>query len=299
MAQYTQQRKKVIHRFSPREEHWVGDGFFVSTIFSMSSQVYPMTTPFLLMDHAAPKEFDPSSQKRGVDEHPHRGFETVTFALGGEIEHRDSGGGGGTIGQGGVQWMTAGSGVVHEEKHSKEFSGKGGLFEMVQLWVNLPAKDKMRPPKYQSIDSSRILEVPLAQGRAIARLVAGSLEGKRGPAQTHTPMTMYELSSMKQGAKIELESKEGWNLLVFVLRGQAKINESDFNLRDLAVFSREGENPEIELAPESRVLVLTGEPIDEPIAAYGPFVMNTPEEIHEAIRDYQSGKMGRLVVTES
>jgi redox-sensitive bicupin YhaK (pirin superfamily) len=280
--------------FPPGPEHWVGDGFYVKTVFwpQLDAQ---MLSPFLLLDHAALKHFDSSPWRRGVGEHPHRGFETVTFAYAGEIEHRDSAGGGGRIGPGDVQWMTAASGVVHEEKHSQAFSERGGDFEMVQLWVNLPADQKMSKPRYQSLLDRDFPRLQL--GAAEARLVAGTLRGETGPAKTHTPITTLDLRFHEDGAA-ELELPDGWTTLVFPLEGDvaAGPNVEPIPARHFGVFDRDDDGATLLHGSKgARVLVLAGEPIGEPVVAYGPFVMNTPEQIGQAFRDYQSGRMGHLL----
>jgi len=280
--------------FAPGPEHWVGDGFHVKTVFwpQLDAQ---MLSPFLLLDHAARKHFDASPWRRGVGEHPHRGFETVTFAYEGEIEHRDSAGGGGRIGPGDVQWMTAASGVVHEEKHSQAFSERGGHFEMVQLWVNLPASKKMSEPRYQPLLDREFPRLRL--GAAEARLVAGNLGGELGPARTHTPITTFDLRFHEDGTS-ELDLPAGWTTLVFPLEGDvtAGPNREPIASRHFGVFDRDDDGAvQLHASKGASVLVLAGEPIDEPVVAYGPFVMNTREEIGQAFRDYQSGKMGHLL----
>lgn len=280
--------------YPPGPEHWVGDGFFVKTVFW--PQLDPaMLSPFLLLDHAARRHFDPAAWRRGVGEHPHRGFETVTFAYAGEIEHRDSAGGGGRIGPGDVQWMTAASGVVHEEKHSQAFSERGGDFEMVQLWVNLPAKRKMGAPRYQPLLDRDFPRLRL--GAAEGRLIAGSLLDEVGPAKTHTPITAFDVRFDQRGTT-EAELPEGWTTLVFPLEGDltAGPQRDSIPSRHFGVFRRdEGGVVQLHADAGTRALVLAGEPIAEPVFAYGPFVMNTREEIIEAFRDYESGKMGHLL----
>jgi len=280
--------------FAPGPEHWVGDGFYVKTVFwpQLGAQ---MLSPFLLLDHGARKHFDPSPWRRGVGEHPHRGFETVTFAYEGEVEHRDSAGGGGRIGPGDVQWMTAASGVVHEEKHSEAFSERGGDFEMVQLWVNLPADKKMSEPRYQPLLDREFPRLQL--GAAEARLVAGTLGGEAGPARTHTPITTLDLRFHEDGTS-ELELPTGWTTLVFPLEGDVTAGPArePIGARHFGVFDPNDDGAvQLHASKGARVLVLAGEPIDEPVVAYGPFVMNTREEISQAFRDYQSGKMGHLL----
>lgn len=284
--------KSIEKVIAPKEKHWVGDGFFVSTLFSMHSEDAKKISPFLLLDHASPKDFRPSPQKKGVGTHPHRGFETVTFAIQGEVDHRDSGGGGGTITTGGVQWMTAGSGVVHEEFHSKNFTDKGGTFEMVQLWVNLPKEHKMTEPRYQSMNKEDFPVVELENG--ILKVVAGEYEGQQGPAQTYTPINIYEVFSHgKQTLSFKLP--ENFNTLVVQLKGSSKVFDQSLGEGEVGILSQKGESVTMELTKDSHFLVLNGEPIDEPIMAYGPFVMNTKADIVQAINDFEAGKMGQLV----
>jgi len=273
--------------------HWVGDGFPVKTLFA-----YPefgtSLSPFLLLDYAAPREFPPTSDRLGVGEHPHRGFETVTIVYSGEVEHRDSGGGGGKIGPGDVQWMTAASGLVHEEFHGREFARRGGVFEVVQLWVNLPAKYKMAPPAYQTLLSNQIPTVPLPQGRL--RVIAGSYGGATGPAHTFTPMEVWDLR-LTGNDFLELPLQEGHSAALVVLSGSVKVNGATALLTgEVGVFDHTGDTLHLEGGSGSTLLVLSGEPIQEPISGGGPFVMNTPQEIRQAYEDYQSGRMGRLGV---
>lgn len=284
------ERKIVQGVYAPGSKHWVGDGFPVRNMFPTSG-VQP--DPFLLLDYAGPAEFPPSEEPRGVEEHPHRGFETVTIAYEGAVQHRDSGGNSGTIHPGDVQWMTAGSGVVHEEKHEREFTRRGGVFEMVQLWVNLPKSHKMSAPRYQAIASAGIPNVGVGPG-ATARIVAGELDGVRGPAATFTPVNVFDLR-LAAGARASFRLPAGHNACVAVLRGGLSVNGAE--VRDdaqLVLLGRDGEEVEIEAAANALALVLSGEPIAEPVASYGPFVMNTQEEIRQAVADYRSGKMGRL-----
>lgn len=289
-----QARKRPLLRvLTPGPDHWVGDGFFVRTVFDPIGDPR-VVSPFLLMDHAAPRRFEPAYRRRGVGEHPHRGFETVTFAYSGEIEHRDSAGGGGLIGPGDVQWMTAASGVVHEEMHSTQFTEQGGVFEMVQLWVNLPAETKMATPRYQPLLDA---EFPrLAIGSAEARLVAGELRGTKGPAKTHSPITIFDLTFQEDGTT-EFELPAEWTALVFPLDADIAAGDGREPIpgRHVAAFDPNATGPiELHADKGARVLVLGGKPIDEPVAAYGPFVMNTRQELMQAIRDYETGKMGRL-----
>lgn len=292
--------KTVVSVLSNAAPHWVGDGFPVRTIFSAHGQDAAALSPFLLLDYAGPKEFPPSpdGNPRGVDEHPHRGFETVTIVYQGELEHRDSGGHSGKIGPGDVQWMTAASGVVHEEKHSTAFTRRGGTLEMVQLWVNLPARAKMSQPRYQEITDKMIPVVDLPGGAGVVRVIAGQfLDGQRGSAKTVTPINVWDLR-LRAGSDAWFEMPAGSNCLVFVLHGQVKVAASHMlNAHDCAVLSREGEMLQIQAIEDATILLLNGEPIDEPVVAHGPFVMNTAAEIQQAMRDYQSGRMGSLEPT--
>ncbi len=285
--------KPIAHVLSPRERHWVGDGFAVSTIFSPHHLDAEIFSPFILMDHAAPRHFAPTTKPRGVGEHPHRGFETVTFAYQGEVDHRDSHGGGGTIGAGDVQWMTAASGVVHEEMHSQRFTEAGGVFEMVQLWVNLPARLKMSTPRYQALSGSSF--PPLTFGIASGRLIAGSLQGKSGPAQSHTPITMFDMT-LPEASDASFELPAGWTVLVFILEGRGVAqNARQLKAGDLVILDRSKRGAVTLTASEAmRVLVLGGEPLGEPVVAHGPFVMSTRAEIIEAMQDFHCGRMGRL-----
>lgn len=275
------------------DRHWVGDGFPVRTLFSYPDLGAELS-PFLLLDYAGPVEFPPTPERRGVGEHPHRGFETVTIVYSGEVEHRDSSGGGGSIGPGDVQWMTAASGLVHEEFHGAGFAKRGGRFEMVQLWVNLRAEDKMSPPRYQGITCQQIPAVDLADGRGRVRVIAGAFEGAKGPAQTFTPMHVWDLR-LDSDEPTDLAVPDGWTTALVVLQGSLRVNGSDpVGAAEVAVFDRAGPGIRIDSAKEVKALLLAGEPIDEPIVGSGPFVMNTAPEIRQAMADYRSGKMGRL-----
>jgi redox-sensitive bicupin YhaK (pirin superfamily) len=287
--------KKWIEKIvAPREKHWVGDGFHVSTIFSMHSEDPESISPFLMMDHAAPKYFPPTQKKRGVGEHPHRGFETVTFAIKGEVEHRDSGGGGGKITTGGIQWMTAGSGVVHDEFHSREFSQKGGDFEMIQLWVNLPSKFKMTSPRYQSFEKGDFPIIDHGNHEMSVKVIAGTFGTVTSPVKTFSPINMYELNG-SSGSQLEITLPVGSNTLVFQLSGKSSVADQQIEKGNLAILSKSGNSFKLELLEESKVMILNGEPLGEPVAAYGPFVMNTRQELMEAFKDFQAGKMGQLV----
>lgn len=268
----------------------VGDGFPVRSIFSYHELG---VSPFLLLDYAGPGELKPSKQVRGVGEHPHRGFETVTIVYSGELTHRDSTGAGGKIGPGDVQWMTAASGVVHEEKYSKEFTEKGGRFEFVQLWVNLPAKDKMSPPRYQGLSRESIPVVEVQNGSGQLRVIAGEYKGARGPARTFTPIEIWDLR-LSAGVPLRLGVAAGHTTLVFVLAGEIKVDGQVLSEAEIGVLDRVEEEFELTPVAEARVLILAGEPIGEPVVGHGPFVMNTSEEVMRAFQDYESGKMGRL-----
>jgi redox-sensitive bicupin YhaK (pirin superfamily) len=285
--------KKVVSIERKPSAHWVGDGFPVRTVFSFDSLGYRIS-PFLLLDYAGPIEFQPSNRPRGVDEHPHRGFETITIVYQGEVEHRDSAGNHGKIGPGDVQWMTAASGVVHEEKHSSEFTRHGGTLEMVQLWVNLPAEFKMNPPAYQTILDGQIPLASLPDGAGTMRVVAGEFLGVKGPAQTFTPINLWDLR-LKADHRVELMLPRGFTAALFVLRGDIDLADSEqAGATDLVLLTREGEQLQIKARTDATVLVLNGEAIDEPVAAYGPFVMNSKTEITQAIEDYDNGRLGRL-----
>lgn len=286
-------QKKVLKVVDAGSSHWVGDGFPVRNLFP-SSGVQQEINPFLMLDYAGPATFPPSKKPRGVDEHPHRGFETVTIAYQGSVDHRDSGGNRGTINPGDVQWMTAASGVVHEEKHGQDFTEAGGTFEMAQLWVNLPSTEKMSAPRYQGILNDQIPVVELAPG-ASARIIAGELNGVKGPARTFTPVNVFDLR-LKAGSRATLELPEGQNSAVVLLRGSIALNADAAVTGEakLAILNHEGRSVEIAAQSESLVLVLSGEPIDEPVASYGPFVMNTQAELYQAVEDYRAGKMGHL-----
>jgi hypothetical protein len=272
--------------------HWVGDGFPVQSIFSYND-VAEELSPFLLMDYAGPADFPPTRQKRGVGQHPHRGFETVTIVYEGGVSHRDSSGGGGTIGAGDVQWMTAASGLIHEEFHSEDYAKRGGPFEMVQLWVNLPARDKMSAPGYQGIAAGQIPTVELPRGAGTARIIAGEYESAKGAARTFTPMNVWDLR-LKAGRSLSLALPEGHTAALFVLRGELRIGSHAVRAAELAVLDREGTELAVEIKEDAVVLLLSGAPLNEPIVGHGPFVMNTREEIMQAIHDFNSGKFGRI-----
>lgn len=274
--------------------HWVGDGFPVRSLFTYDRLGAEHVSPFLMLDHAAPFDFSAGGQPRGVGQHPHRGFETVTLVYQGELEHRDSTGSGGLIGEGDVQWMTAGAGIVHEEFHSPDFTRKGGTLEMAQLWVNLPARHKSAPPAYQSLLASEIPEVALPDGVGRVRVVAGNYEGHQGPARTFTPINVWDVR-LRPNGPVRLPVPNGHTTLLVVLSGTVLVNESEL-IREpgLVCFSREGGELQVEANNDAKLLLLSGEPIDEPVVGHGPFVMNSGEEIQQAFADFQSGKYGAL-----
>jgi redox-sensitive bicupin YhaK (pirin superfamily) len=285
--------KKILGVHDPGSRHWVGDGFHVRNMFP-SNGVEDAINPFLMLDYAGPTEVQPGLKPRGVGEHPHRGFETVTIAYQGAVEHRDSAGHSGTIRPGDVQWMTAASGVVHEEMHEREFAEKGGTFEMVQLWVNLPRANKMSQPRYQTLLREQIPVVQLGEG-ATARVIAGEFDGAKGPARTFTPVNVLDVR-LKSGGFAEISLPEGHRAGLVLLRGAIQVNTTEAVQGEakLVLLSEEGGAVRLYAQQDSTILVLSGEPIDEPVASYGPFVMNTREEIVQAVRDYNAGKMGHL-----
>lgn len=279
----------------PREPHFVGDGFrvhnFIPSGYRLDMQ---RMDPFILLDYNSKYYFPPTDSPRGVGAHPHRGFETVTIAYEGKVAHHDSTGGGGIIGKGDVQWMTAASGVLHKEYHEENFSKEGGDFQMVQLWVNLPAKDKMSTPKYQAISKDKMTLVELADNAGHVEIIAGKFKDAVGPASTFSPVNMQN-ARLNKGGKVEFSFPEHYNTAILVIEGSARINEEETIETDhLALFENEGETFILEALEDSVILVLSGEPLREPIAAHGPFVMNTRQEIVDAVNDFNSGKFGVL-----
>ena len=287
--------KTILATTTAPGRHWVGDGFPVHGMFGYSGADVARRSPFLILDYAAPTEFSPNpGGRRGVGQHPHRGFETVTIVYEGEVEHRDSTGKGGVIGRGDVQWMTAGSGILHEEFHSERYSREGGPFEMVQLWVNLPARDKMAAPGYQALLDAEIPSVPLADDAGRVRVIAGEFDGHRGPAHTFTPMNVWDVR-LGAGRAIDLPQPDGWTTLLVVLDGTVQVNgEAVLRKAEVATLSIEGSGLHIEANGDAKLLLLSGEPIDEPVVGYGPFVMNSQQEIIQAIADFNGGKFGRM-----
>ncbi|WP_375592005.1 pirin family protein [Chitiniphilus eburneus] len=285
--------KKVLGVYSAPRGHWVGDGFPVRSLFSYQSHGKQLS-PFLLLDRAGPAEFTPTEHLRGVGQHPHRGFETVTIVYQGEVAHRDSTGRGGVIGPGDVQWMTAGGGILHEEFHSEAFARRGGTLDMVQLWVNLPARDKMTEPGYQAIRDAEIPRIALPDDAGAVRVIAGEFAGHAGPARTFSPMHVWDLQ-LRGGALSEWNVPTGWNTSLVVLKGTVEINGATLAREaQLVVFDPAERVFTLEAAGDASVLLLSGEPIDEPIVGYGPFVMNDEAQIAQAIDDFNSGRFGRM-----
>ncbi len=280
---------------TPKAPHFVGDGFrvhnFIPSGFRLDME---RMSPFIMLDYNSKYNFPPSIVPKGVGVHPHRGFETVTIAYKGKVAHHDSAGGGGIIGEGDVQWMTAASGVLHKEYHEEEFSKTGGIFQMVQLWVNLPAKDKMSAPKYQAITNAQINKYELPNNAGIIEVIAGSYKDMKGAASTFTPVHMQN-AKLNQGGKADFSFPAHYNTALLVIEGSIKVNDTEIVPTDhFVLFENAGEDFTIEALENSIVLVLSGEPINEPIYAHGPFVMNTKEEIEQAFNDVNLGKFGYL-----
>ena len=284
--------RKVLGVYSNPAPHWVGDGFPVRSLFSQATHGEHVS-PFLLLDYAGPAEFAPAHTPRGVGIHPHRGFETVTIVYRGEVEHRDSTGSGGIIGPGDVQWMTAAAGILHEEFHSEAFTRKGGTLEMVQLWVNLPAKDKNATPGYQSLLNRDIPSVDLPDGAGSLRVIADTYGGHRGPARTFTPIDLWDVR-LHAGRRASLSLPEGYTAAVVVLKGMVAINDATAGEAQLVLLDRAGGDITLEASSDASVLILGGTPIDEPVVMQGPFVMNTADEIRQAMTDFRCGRFGAI-----
>jgi hypothetical protein len=300
----TSKRIRSVHRQG--EGHWVGDGFPVHTIFSYRDLGAELT-PFLMLDHAGPRDFAPGTRPRGVDWHPHRGFETVSVAYEGSVDHEDSAGNKGSIGPGDVQWMTAGAGVLHKELHGADFTRRGGRFEMLQLWVNLPAKSKMTAPRYQTLLDADIPAVPVRgangelgeHGRSagVVRVIAGEFDGRQGPAKTFTPIDLFDVR-LRAGGSVRLDLRDGHTAGLYLLKGTVSVNGAeDASATELVVLERAGAHVTLTARSDATVFVMSGRPIDEPIAGYGPFVMNTPREIQQAFADYHAGRLGQVPAT--
>ncbi len=287
-------QKTIEYIIAPPPAHMVGDGFRVHSFFPGAKFIdKKRMSPFFLMDYNAKVEFSPSNESRGVGVHPHAGFETVTIAYHGKIAHHDSAGNSGVIGEGDVQWMTAGAGLLHKEYHEENFSKTGGLFQMVQLWVNLPAKDKKTAPKYQEITNSKMGRHLLEDGKSFAEVIAGDYKGTAGAASTFTPMNVYNLR-LQKNAVVDFDLPSNYNTGMLLIEGAATINGQPVATDHFVLFKNEGEGIKVEATEDAVILVLSGEPIDEPIAAYGPFLMNNWKEVEEAIEDANRGRFGVL-----
>ncbi len=279
---------------APPPPHMVGDGFRVHNFFPGTKQIgKTRMSPFFMLDYGSKIEFSPKEEPRGVGVHPHAGFETVTIAYHGKVAHHDSAGNSGVIGEGDVQWMTAGSGILHKEYHEKEFSKKGGPFQMVQLWVNLPARDKKTKPKYQEITNAMMSKVYLPGEKGYVEIIAGEYNGVKGPASTFTPMHVYN-ARLKKEAKLDVSFPKEFNTGLLIIEGNVKVNGINAHADHFILLKNDGEEFTIEATEDSIVLILSGEPIQEPLVAYGPFVMNTWEEIEQAVNDVSAGKYGVL-----
>jgi redox-sensitive bicupin YhaK (pirin superfamily) len=283
----TMNYRKINEVTKGRGQHWVGNGFPVVNMFSYRTD--EDISPFLLLDYAKPTNFSPSDSPRGVEQHPHRGFETVTIVYDGELQHKDTAGNHGVIGPGDVQWMTAAHGILHEEMHSDEFTRKGGRLEMVQLWVNLPAKDKMSQPHYQEIKSSNIPVVAISENKGCVRVIAGKFGDTASTVKTFTPVHLYDIR-MQEETSLNIPVVSGYNAILLVLEGTARVDNKKINPGELVKFSNNGDMIALTALSNIKVLFMAGEPIDEPIVGAGPFVMNTEAEIRQAYNDYQSGK---------
>lgn len=285
--------ERTIERvFRGAPEHWVGDGFRVSNYFPAATDFEKRMSPFFLLDYHQPRAYEPTERRRGVGTHPHRGFETVTLAYQGSIAHRDSAGNGGVIRPGEAQWMTAGSGILHNEYHEQGFARAGGVMHMIQIWVNLPRKHKRVAPKYQALTRSGIPEAALPGGKGSVRVIAGAFEGTRGPAATFTPAHMLDLR-LEPGAQVRLATPKDYNTALLVLRGEVRVNgAAPATGGEFLLFKNDGDAVRVDSPGGSIALFLSGEPIEEPLVHYGPFVMNSVDEINQAVEDYQSGKFG-------
>lgn len=289
--------KKLLFSQQNNQRHWVGDGFPVRSVFTYNDLAKELS-PFLLMDYAGPANFPPSEHIRGVGEHPHRGFETVTIVYSGEVEHRDSSGGGGLITPGDVQWMTAASGLVHEERHGKEFAKRGGTFEMVQLWVNLPKKDKMSKPRYQGIKDQQIPKVALSEGAGTLRVIAGTYNDNKGPAATFSPLNLWDIR-MNAGGRAQFQVPQGHTAALFVLSGEIELSGGEkIGEATLAVLDKHDTQFSIAALKDAKVLFMGGQPLNEPIVGYGPFVMTSMDEIKQAFKDFEAGRMGKIEAIE-
>lgn len=286
------EQKLIEQVYAPPPPHWVGDGFQVRGYFNLIPDGMRRLSPFLLLDYGPPTEFPPTdSLRRGVGPHPHRGFETITLAYQGSVAHGDSEGNSGVINPGDVQWMTAASGILHREYHDKAFARSGGTFQMAQLWVNLPAAHKMDAPRYQALAGDQMGKFEVKNG--VVRVIAGEYDGVKGPAMTFSPIELYDIE-LRSAGKAEFTLPQTYNTAMLVVAGSAKVNGREVAENDFVLFKNEGKRIAVDTTGGARLLVLSGQPLDEPVANYGPFVMNTPDEIATAIRDFQTGKFGQL-----
>jgi redox-sensitive bicupin YhaK (pirin superfamily) len=285
--------KNVLSIHRQGEGHWVGDGFPVHSIFSYRDFATELT-PFLLLDHAGPAQFEPTAKPRGVDWHPHRGFETVSIAYEGEVDHQDTAGNHDTIRTGDVQWMTAGAGILHKEMHGRDYAKRGGRFEMLQLWVNLPASSKMTAPHYQALLARDIPTVRLPENGGTVRVIAGEFSGTAGPARTFTPINLLDVR-LHAGHRLHLNLRDGYTGALYIMKGNIKVNDTEAaSETELVIFERTGDDVLIEATSEATIFVMNGQPIDEPIAGHGPFVMNTQEQIAQAFVDLHNGRFGTI-----
>ena len=286
--------KTIQQILPPPAPHMVGDGFRVHNFFPSGYNIGKnRMSPFFMMDYNSKVDFSPRETPRGVGVHPHRGFETVTIAYHGKIAHNDSTGNSGVIGEGDVQWMTAASGILHKEYHEEAFSKKGGPFQMIQLWINLPAKDKMSKPKYQPLTNDQLGKYQLPNDGGVVEVIAGEFKGVKGAASTFTPVEMYNVK-LKKGKSVSFDLSENFNTGILVVEGSVKVNGENAPADNFILFKNEGETISVEAAEHSILFVISGEPINEPIAAYGPFLMNTHEELEQALEDFNKGKFGYL-----
>jgi len=285
--------KSIDRKAGARTPHLVGDGFKVANYIPGPEGFDHRTSPFVVLDYNAPWKVPASREPKGVGAHPHRGFETVTIVYEGELEHRDSSGGGGKIAAGDVQWMTAASGVVHQEFQTEAFTRSGGTQHMAQIWVNLPAAHKMSPPRYQSITGALVGRYPITETGSVARVIAGEFKGVKGPAETFTPVEMYDIR-LEAGVSVSFDLPSDYNTMLLVTKGSVEANGTAADFQDFVLFGHEGETIELRALQDAYVLVMSGEPIREPIASYGPFVMNTKQEILDAIEDYNHGRFGKI-----
>lgn len=293
-TQGTSTKRSIYRIVREHGHHWVGDGFRVKGLLSYNDhELSRRTSPFLLLDYHSPHEYGPTERPRGVGVHPHRGFETVTLAFEGRVAHHDSTGSGGVIDAGDVQWMTAASGILHKEYHEAEWAKQGGTFHMAQLWVNLPAAHKMDQPRYQGLTAEQIGSVDLADGAGSVRVIAGEFDGAHGPATTFTPINLWDVR-LGAGRSVDLSFPSTANTALLVIGGSATVNGQLATDGELVVFDNDGDGVSVTTGEGARFLLLSGEPIDEPIVGYGPFVMNTTDEIRQAFADFDRGAFGSL-----